>query len=115
MKRRKLLLINSILLTIYVAVSIPYYLSTGDTLEGHLIAAALYLWFVIGHEIMMLIALLGQWLSFFYKSRGWMIFSLWFVFLGGILFFVSLFVIIPIMVLNLIAMGRRPKTFEYTE
>ncbi len=110
MKREKLLLFNSIIFTIYVVVSIIYYLSAGDSLGGHPIFAALYFWFVVAHEIMMFVALIGQWLAYFYKSRGWLVLNMWFVFLGGLMFFISLLVLVPMIILNLIAMGRKEKT-----
>ncbi len=109
MKRKKLLFVNSCLLSLYFFVSLPYYLIEANKLEGFVIAGALYMIFVVVHEIFILISLVTHWFGYFNNSRGWILFSNWLLFLAGFQFFVSLIVLFPLFILNFIAMGRRQK------
>jgi len=56
-------------------VSLPYYLIEANKLEGFVIAGALYMIFVVVHEIFILISLVTHWFGYFNNSRGWILFQ----------------------------------------
>ncbi len=107
MKNRKLLLINSLLITLYLFIAIPYFIIEGDSLEGHPIFGALYFILVIGHGGFMTLAVILQWLGVVTKSRGWVIFANWMLLLSGIFLIFPLIGIIPVIILNRVALGRK--------
>ncbi|MBN2300558.1 MAG: hypothetical protein JXC31_05165 [Acholeplasmataceae bacterium] len=107
MKKRKLLLITSLIVTVYLFVAIPYYLIEGDSLEGFVIAGAIYFFLVIGHGIFVTAAVIFQWIGYWSKSRGWNIFANFLLFIGGILLLIPLIGIIPFIILNHVALGKK--------
>jgi len=110
MKRSKLLLFNSILLTIYLLGSLPYYLIANSGNERFVIFSALYTIFVVIHEIFIGFAVLFQWIGYLKQNRGLINFSTFVMFIGAIAFFFSFIVIIPMMIINLISRGKRKKS-----
>ena len=112
MKRSHILLFNSILLSIYLIGSIPFYFVEGSSLERFPIAAAIYVYIIIFHEIFVLVATFFQWIGYFSKSRGSIRFANWMLLLGGflgILLIVPIFVIIPIIFINMISKSAKKK------
>ncbi|MFH1694054.1 MAG: hypothetical protein ABH890_07230 [Bacillota bacterium] len=112
MKRRKLLLFNSILLTIYFLTSTIYYLAEGSTLDGFVIATAFYVIWILIHEGVILLAVILQWLGYLSNSRGWLIFSSLILIIGGIIFPISFIVIVPLLILDLFAIAKKKKTIS---
>ena len=106
-KRRKLLLFNTILLTLYLLVSVPYYLTETSTLEGFAVAAALYLALVFIHEVAVFFAVCTQWLGYLSRYRTWIVISSILLFLGGIAFPIAYIVILPIILMNLISREKK--------
>lgn len=116
MKQRHVQLFNSILLTIYLVGSVPFYLTEGSSLEGHVIAEALFFYLIIFHELFILGAVLFQWIGYMTKSRGWIRLANLTMFIGGIvgiLLVVPIFVIIPIILINMIS--KTPKKILKTD
>ena len=110
MRQRNVLLLNSIFLTIYLIASVPFYITEGSSLEGHVIADALYTYMIIGHELFILAAVLFQWIGYLTKSRGWIRLVNWTLLFGGIigiLLIVPIFVIIPIILINMISKNSK--------
>lgn len=111
MKQKNILLFNSILLTIYLLGSVPFYItSASNSLEGHPIFGAIYVYIIVIHEVFILLAALCQWIGYFNKSRGWIRLANWTMIIGGIIgviLVVPIFVIIPIILINVIS--RNPK------
>jgi len=113
MKRSKLLLFNSILLTIYLFGSLPYYLLANSANERFVIFSALYTIFVVIHGIVIAFAVLFQWFGYSKRSRGLINFSTFIMFIGAFAFLISFIFIIPMMIINLISRGKRKKNQEY--
>jgi len=110
MKRRKLLLINSVLMTIYLIGSIPYYLIANEQNQRFVIFSAIYTALVLIHGVIIGIAVLLQWVGYFKKSRGWINFSTFTMFIGAFAFIISFIVIIPMMIINSISKEKRKKS-----
>jgi len=106
-KRRKLLLINTILLTLYFLVSVPYYLMESSTLEGFAAAAALYLALVFIHEVAVFFAVCTEWLGYLSRYRIWIVISSILLLLGGIAFPIAYIVILPIILMNFITLEKK--------
>jgi len=109
MKRRKLLLINSVLMTIYLVGSIPYYLIANDQNQRFVIFSAIYTALVLIHGIVIGFAVLFQWIGYIKKSRGWISFSTFMMFIGAFAFIISFIVIIPMMIINSVSKQKRKK------
>ncbi|MCF7930211.1 MAG: hypothetical protein K9L02_01745 [Acholeplasmataceae bacterium] len=112
MKRSQILLFNSILLSIYLVGSIPFYLTEGSSLERFPIASAIYVYIIVFHEIFVLLATFFQWIGYFSKSRGWIRFANWTLLAGGflgILLIIPIFVTIPIIFINMISKSSKKK------
>jgi len=100
--KKKRLLVSSILLSLYLSVSIPYFLMEASSLEGHPVFGAIYLYLVIFHSGLFLVGLVFQWLGFGFSKRGFVILATLLFIISGVLFFPSLLVIVPLSILNLI-------------
>jgi hypothetical protein len=100
--QKKRLLVASMLLSLYLSVSIPYFLMEASSLEGHPVFGAIYLYLVIFHSGVFLVGLIFQWLGFGFSKRGFVTLATLLFILSGFLFFPSLLVIIPLAILNLI-------------
>ena len=110
--KRHILLFNSILLSIYFVGSIPFYITEGSSLERFPIAAAIYIYIIVFHEIFVLLALLFQWIGYFVKSKGWVRLANWTLLAGGVigvLLIVPIFVTIPIILINMISKNTKNK------
>jgi hypothetical protein len=106
-KRRKLLLGNTVLLTLYLLVSIPYYLIESKSLEGFAVATAMYLALVFIHEVAVFFAVCTQWLGYLSTYRIWIIISSILLLLGGIAFPIAYVLLIPIMILNFLTLEKQ--------
>jgi hypothetical protein len=101
-KKRKVLLVNTVLLTLYLFLSVPYYLTESSSLEGFAVASALYLALVFIHEVAIFFALCVQWLGYLSYHRFWIVISSILLFLGGIAFPIAYILLIPIIFVNLL-------------
>lgn len=106
-KRRKLLLGNTILLTLYLLASIPYYLIESNSLEGFAVATAMYLALVFIHEVAVFFAVCTQWLGYLSTHRTWIIISSVLVFLSGIAFPIAYILLVPIIILNFLSLEKQ--------
>jgi len=106
-KRRKLLLFNTILLTLYLLLSVPYYLTETSTLEGFAVAAALYLALVFIHEVAVFFGVCTQWLGYLSKYRTWIVISSILLFLGGIAFPIAYIILLPVILMNLLSLEKK--------
>ncbi len=109
MKKRKLLLINSILLSIYLIGSLPYYLIANEENSRFVLFSTIYVAFVLIHEAFIAGALIFQWSGYIKQKRGLIRFSSFIMFLGGFAFIISFVILIPIMIINMISKGKRKK------
>jgi len=104
----------AIVLTLYFAASIPYFLIEGDaSLEGHPIIAALYLLFVAVHEVLVLLAVLCQWAGVLNNKRGLVNLAILFMILAAVELVILVYpalVLLVLVILNLFA--RMPKTIS---
>lgn len=114
-KKRKWLFINTIMLTIYFMVSIPYYLIEMVKLENFAVLATLYFALVFVHGVIIFFAVATQWLGYLSRLKIWLIISTVAMLIGGILFFVSLIVIVPMVIINLFSIEKRIKKHEIFE
>jgi hypothetical protein len=107
--KRKLLLANTIFLSLYLIGGTAYYLlAGGDQYETHPVFASLYVGFVAIHAGIVGIALLFQWWGYLGKKGGPIVVSSLFLLLAGvelILLLVPMAAMIVAIVLNAIA-GR---------
>ncbi|MDD3126536.1 MAG: hypothetical protein WC479_06695 [Candidatus Izemoplasmatales bacterium] len=113
-KRNKWLMSVSILLTVYFAGSIPYYISEGDSLVNNPIFGALYFYFIIAHEIIIFVALLLQWLGYVSKKRLPIVFATILMIIAGLelgLLVLPLGYLLPLIIVNLVA-GCKKKQVE---
>ena len=112
MNKRFFLLLSSLLLTVYLMGSAPYYLIAGESLRGHIIADVLYTAVILIHEIFILIAVIFQWLGYLKKSRASIVIANWMLFFGGIVGFILIIpvlAIIPILVINIFSKNTKKK------
>lgn len=100
--QKKRLLAASILLTVYLAIALPYFLLEASSLEGHPVFGAIYLYLVFFHSGVFLVGLICQWVGFGFSKRGLVILATLLFILSGALLFPSLLVIIPLAILNLV-------------
>ncbi len=101
-KKRKVLLVNTVLLTLYLFLSVPYYLTESSSLEGFAVASALYLALVFIHEVAVFFAVCAQWIGYLSFHRFWIVISSILLFLGGIAFPIAYILLIPIIFVNLL-------------
>ena len=110
MGRRNILLINSILLTIYFVGSVPFYLIQGSSLDRFVIAAVLFTVLVLVHEAFILLAMIFQWVGYINQSRGWIRLANWTMLIGGIVGIILVFpivIITPLIVINIFSKKQK--------
>lgn len=105
-KKRKWLFINTLMLTLYFMVSIPYYLIEMVKLENFAVLAALYFALVFIHGVLIFFAVATQWLGYLSKLKIWLVISTVAMLIGGVLFFVSLIVIVPLVIINIFSIEK---------
>ncbi|MDD3122339.1 MAG: hypothetical protein PHC62_02360 [Candidatus Izemoplasmatales bacterium] len=105
MKRNKLLLVNSILVTVLSVGTIPFFLKTRffNDLYSDDYSKTLYILFFIIYLVIMTLAIIFQWKGYSKQSKLWIYGSSFTMFLGGWEFFWAFVWIIPIIIINLIA------------
>ncbi len=113
-RKRKILLVNTVLLTLYLFISVPYYLMESSSLEGFAVAAALYLALVFIHEVAVFFAVCAQWLGYLSHHRFWIVISSILLFLGGIAFPIAYILLIPIIFVNLLTREKGKNTNDGT-
>jgi hypothetical protein len=113
-KRNKWLMSVSILLTVYFIGSIPYYISEGDSLAEYPVFGALYLYFIIVHEVIIFLALLLQWLGYANYKRWPIILATVLMIIAGLelgLLVLPMGLLLPLIIVNLVA-GCKKKQVE---
>ncbi len=100
--KRKWLLAVSIVLSLYLVGSIPYYLSETSLLDRFPVIAAIYLLLIAIHGGIILLALLFQWLGFGLKKPGLNRLTNLMMILSIFPFFPSIVVLLPLSIINAI-------------
>lgn len=103
-KREKVWLGTTMVLSLYALASVPFYLSRGDTLEGHPIFGAFFLLGVLVHGGLLALALIFQWIGVLKSLRWSCRLGFLFTLLGMLelaILLIPILVILPVLLLEL--------------
>jgi|GEM_PF-5723327 len=106
MEHSKRSLLCALLYPLYLFVAIPYYWIEGDSLSAHPVFAAIYYWLLIAHGVLVMFAVIFEWIGHSSGRQGFRRFGVFLMVLAILPMFVSAVAIVPLLIVRAILMPK---------
>jgi hypothetical protein len=110
MDDKKRSFIAAMLYVIYFVIALPFFWIEGDSLASHPVFAAIYYWFVVAHGLLVLFAIIFEWIGHGLDSAGYRRFAGFLMIIASLAVLASAVAIVPILIVHAILVHKPRRT-----